>query len=149
MSDKHYKFRSAKSTTIILKIREALNNKFSPRIISLDIWMFFDKVWYLLSSYWISGTAFSAMKAFLIGRSLEIAIRRQSSEAHETHAEILDSTVFVFSILIKNILRNLLNIYYDNITFYIIRITCAIFPRFYLKNLAYLFGRANVWFEMW
>ena len=135
LSDVQYGFRSLRSTADVLtvithRISEAMVGGNLAKMVALDISKAFDKVWHKglltkLSSYGISGKVLSVIKSFLSGRSLQVVINGQSSQAHSINAgvpqgSILGPTLFLLFIndLPNHILNSLVNIYADDTSLY-------------------------------
>lgn len=84
LSDKHYGFRSTRSTADILTYRTSETEYISSPI-ALDILNIFDKVGYKD----ITGKVFLIIKSFLIDRSVKVVINGQSTVAQAINAGVL------------------------------------------------------------
>lgn len=84
LNDNQHGFTLARSTVIIHRISEVLDNKYISRTIALHISKAFEKVCYKgvtaqALHYGITGRVSSIIKSFLMGRSLKVVVCDQTS----------------------------------------------------------------------
>ena len=134
LSDMQYGFRPSRSadvlTVITDRISRVLDTGFDARIIALDVFKVFGKVWHkgllhTLKGYGLGGRVLPINKSFLSGRSMKVVINGQSSEVQSINSRVpqgsvLGPTIFLLFIndLPDHILKSFINIFVDDTTDY-------------------------------